>query len=247
MREKTFIKNTIIITAVMLTLAVASLFCYRSHRNKVSTVEVKGISERLVQADMAVLQISICNVGSDMHTLSTKRTKDRQIILEFLKKYDIYENDVIESGPTIYDSAPEALRANYSDRPEHNEREKQPRRISIDDKMVIYTPHIQHVKDISLGVSDLLEKGVCASVHTKYKFTKFQEVRLEMLAEAASSAQQSAIQFLKPLHKKPGKLLSMTQGGLSVASTIGNEWEEEKYIEKILRVVVHAKFSIETE
>lgn len=227
----------------MSAVAASLVFCgCRLQRNNTHTVNVKGIAERLVQADMAVLQISICNVGSDMSTLSAKRTMDRQIILDLLKKYGIEEKDVIESGPTIYDSAPDTLRARYNEAPENNE--KQTRRISIDDKMVIHTQQIQHVKDISLGISDLLEKGVCASVNTKYKFTKFQEVRLEMLSEAAASAQQSAKKFLKPLHKKPDQLLSISQGGMTVTSTIGNEWEEEKFIEKLLRVVVNAKFSI---
>jgi hypothetical protein len=66
-------------------------------------VSVKGLVERIVKSDLAIWSISFRASGDDFKTVLAQGESQKQIVLAFLKKQGVGENEIAINPPTVLD------------------------------------------------------------------------------------------------------------------------------------------------
>ncbi|MDJ1257745.1 MAG: SIMPL domain-containing protein [Candidatus Midichloria sp.] len=178
------------------------------------SVSVKGLAERVVRADSAILGvIPISETGDDLESVRDKIDIDVRKIFAYLKKYDIEDNEIEQDIMRVYDK----LAQKFYD--EHNKA----KRFSIDHQLIIKSSNVEAVHKARKNINELLKEGVTlsydgynSSYSPRYLFTKLNEVKPEMLSEAMQEAQKAIEQLLKPSNSRVGGIAS--QGAFSMYS-----------------------------
>lgn len=78
-----------------------------------------------------------------------------------------------------------------------------------------------------------------------YMYTKLNEIKPEMIAQATKNAREAAGQFAQDSKSNVGKIMSADQGWFNILSAYGSETEAEQVsIEKKVRVITTVNFSL---
>lgn len=117
-------------------------------------------------------------------------------------------------------------------------------------KISVTTNNIQKVKTASKSVTDLISMGILLQADKwaagpKYYFTKFKELKTEMLAEATQEAKNAAEQFAINSGSTVGDIRRANQGVFQILP--GNRTQEDHVFvsDKIIRVVSTVDYFLE--
>jgi hypothetical protein len=110
---------------------------------------------------------------------------------------------------------------------------------------------LQMVTDVAKNISALIEKGINISSYSpQYLYTKIEDLKIEMLAAAASNAKDRAENLAMSTGSKVGPLTYASQGVFQI--TAPHSYEVSDYgrfdtqtIEKAIKAVVTMEFAIE--
>lgn len=234
----------IVYQLVLVFVAVASGVWFAEFVKKPSVVSVKGLSEKVVAADLGLLTIRIRNENSNITELYRKSSEDRNKVLAFLKKNGIIDSEIVSCDLSVYERNKEA-RTNSAG---VIEREYY---LETSDEIKIRTSIISKIQNLKNRiVTELNADGLYANCSYSYKITNFSQIKQEMMKEASEQAIKSAQSFLYPHNMKPGKLVYLRQGEISINSddinSGDNSWSNEsESVNKKLRLVASAEFEIE--
>jgi hypothetical protein len=209
-------------------------------KNSEKFVSVRGFSERQVKSDLAVWTIEVKNVGDNLQLMQQKIEQDKNNIKEFLQKCGFKENEISFEGVAFVDK----LAREWSD-----VNKKTDRYITT----LIFTVKSDNIDLVKKSISEsynLIEKSINISGYTNYYYTKFSEIRKEMISEATKRAKEMAIEFSRDSGSKLGGIKSATQGAFSISgkdSLSENNYgsSETASIEKKIRVVVNVNYFLE--
>jgi hypothetical protein len=176
-------------------------------------VQVKGLSEREVMADLAVWPIQITLLGNDLKIIRTQIEEQKDEVIKYFKAQG-FSNDEITAGITNINDARENIYGdNYSNR--------EYRYIAKMDFTIRTTeiPKLQKALDESL---DLISKGILiGSKDTwrpiEYSFSNLNEIKPSMIEEATKKAREVAEKFALDSNSKVGKIRSANQGIFSIS------------------------------
>jgi hypothetical protein len=199
-------------------------------------VTVKGVSEKDVTADLTVWQIPISASSSSVTTAQAKIDGDLGRIRAFLAKYDITDAEIAIGGPQVQD----LLARGYS-----GDRSPNDPRFVVTQALLVQTTKIASVIRASQAVGDLVKEGVVVEWSTgpAYIFTKLNDVKPAMIAEATREARKAAQQFASDSDSKVGAIRQASQGVFSIiARTAGENTPESSQPEKTVRVVSTVQF-----
>lgn len=203
------------------------------------TVVVKGLSEREVRADLALWDIHFRTGGDDLVVLNKKMANDKQLIIEFLKSNGFKEEEIKSGTANVTDK----LARDYIDQKDIQNR------YVIGDFVSIRTTNVDLVKKTTGELSDLIKKGIIVSGDPQFHYTRFAELRPQMIAEATKSARQAAIQFANDSGAHVGHIRSANQGAFSISGKDSygdnSDYNEARSVEKKVRVVSTVTFSLE--
>lgn len=202
-------------------------------------VLIKGIAEREVKSDLAVWSLNFRNSGSDLAQLNTKMTEDRKTILEFLKNSGFAGEEIKKRDTEIIDKLAR----------EYGEQSDTVNRYIFKETFTVRTDKVDSVVQALSNLSAIIEKGVIISGTPTFYYTKFFEIRPEMIGEATQSAQKAALQFAKDSNSKVGSIRTASQGLFSITAkdTSGESSGSSEYssVEKKIRVVSTVTFNLE--
>jgi hypothetical protein len=155
-------------------------------------VTVKGVSEVNVKADIAFWAIKFSTTDNDLKTVQNKIKKSYKKILLFLKNNGIDENNVEIQRLNVVDLFSDP----YRQGPIKS-------RYIITQSIMVRTENVNAILKASQSVSDLVDAGVILSNREygnsgpTYLFTKLNDLKPKMIAEATANARKSALQFAK--------------------------------------------------
>ncbi|MCR5224559.1 MAG: SIMPL domain-containing protein [Alphaproteobacteria bacterium] len=201
-------------------------------------VEVKGLSERVVKADVAEISLKIENKNQDLTTLYEKRTADKAKVMNFLKKFDITEADIASINT---DTSEET----FTD----SESKKTEKYFKAEDTIFIKTSNLERVNELKSDIVNLSSENVLISCDCTYRFTHFQQLKLDMINEASKNAKENAISFIAPYDMHIKGVSYLRQGEVTIRaeneSEDVNSWDskEKTSPKKRVRLVVRAGFT----
>jgi len=189
-------------------------------------VTVKGLSEKEVMADRAWWSINTQINANTTEEMQSRITRLESQIKSFYKKHGFTEAEINTPSFNVYQN-------NYKDATS---------RLNGDYKLSVTTDDITKVRKAVKSTGDLISQGILLqsdpwSSGPKYYFTKFKELKKEMLAEATKEAKSAAQEFATNSGSSVGKIRRANQGVFQILP--GNRTQENEvfFPEKIVRVV----------
>lgn len=233
-------KNTTLLQALIIALGVASAgyFIGNTHlRSKAYDryVQVKGLAEREVAADVAIWPLQITLAGNDLSLLQSELKHQKSEVNDFFRSLG-FESNEIGLGPTnIIDSKAQQYGGN----------ERREFRYFASSEITVRTNNIDKIQDALDQSLSLVSKGILVSSKNtwqpiEYRFTKLNEIKPEMIEEATMKAKEVAQKFAKDSDSTVGKIKSASQGLFSIQDRDSNT----PHIKKV-RVVTTVDYLLE--
>ncbi len=202
------------------------------------SVTVKGLSERVVKSDLAQLHISFKDVGNDLTVLEAKMAKNREHVIAFAKEFGFKPEEIAMGTLKVTDRQAR----------DYGNMESKERYV-FEDRISISTNRVDDIGKVLAQLPSLINKGVVATADPVYMYTKFGELRNDMIAEATKSARNAANQFAMDSGVKVGPIRSANQGSFSIVpkdETAENQYNrsETTSLEKKIRVVSTVTFTL---
>jgi len=211
-------------------IILAGLFVGGIQRNAIMTnrsVEVKGLAEREVPADLAVWPIEVTIASNSLTSLKAQIDGQKNEVIAFFTDRQ-FAADEFAVGPTNIQDAKANI---YGGNP------NQPFRYIAKMEFTIRTGDIPKLQKALTASLDLIEDGVLLSSKDNwrpitYMFTGLNDLKPEMIEEATKNAREVAEKFAMDSNSAVGKIKSARQGIFSISDRDQNT----PYIKKV-RVV----------
>ncbi|MDR0677065.1 MAG: SIMPL domain-containing protein [Holosporaceae bacterium] len=207
-------------------------------------VEVKGLSEKVVRADVGDIHIGISNSDTDLEELYKKRVADKAKVMEFLKNHGVIDEEIVNFSMET-DEKQEEDKVTSSG----VTTTKKQKYYIANDKFTVRSKDLSKIKNIKEDMVKLLSEGVFINYTYSYRLTSFADVKMEMMKEASENAKKNAEAFIKPQGIAIGKVIYLRQGEITIRGEDETEnvesWnsKESTSINKRLRLVVRAGFA----
>ena len=211
-----------IVGAVLVIFSLVVFFSARAFSAQQSYVEVKGLSEKIVKADVAIWSINFDVKSNDVDSLYANIQKDTNSIKSFLLAKGFDETEINIAPVNIYqDTYRDSLF-----------------RYNSTTQLSVYTKKVDLVKSSSKDTLILVKDGITMSQNSiTFEFSDINSVKPEMLAEAIKNAKDTAAQFAKESGSRLGSVARGNQGVFDITDKDPGSPEYKK-----IRVVSTLRF-----
>lgn len=201
--------------------------------NAANKVEVRGLAEREVKADVALWPLKMVVTGDDLSALQRKLEADSKTVVDFLLSQGLKDDEVSRGRMEVTD----LLASNYrSEGASHN-------RFIVYASITVRSRRAELVQTISNSIGSVIRSGVVfsqdsgGSLSPYFVFTKLNEIKPDMLAESTRNARAAAEQFAHDSGEPLGRMLRAEQGIFSILPADDTGEMESKQLIKKIRVV----------
>ena len=186
-----------IISLVLLAFSAVFFFAAQNFSKQGSYVEVKGLSEKIVKADVAIWSINFEVKSNNVDSLYADIEKNVATIKTFLKEKGFEESEInVAPVNTYQDTYKEALF-----------------RYNSTTQLSVYTKKVDLVKSASKDTLILVKNGIVMNQNSvNFEFSDINSIKPEMLAEALKNAKETAGQIAKESGSSLGGLHRGNQG-----------------------------------
>ncbi|MGE7198472.1 SIMPL domain-containing protein [Brevundimonas naejangsanensis] len=198
------------------------------------SVTVRGLAEKDVKADLAVLPIRFTTSGDVLSEVQSRIDGDLAIVRQFLKAQG-YPDDAVDLGQLgVADTRSR----------EYMSQTGGPRFI-LTQTVIVRTTNVDRVQTTTRNLNDLVRQGVVLQDFNgpSYIFTKLNDVRPAMIAEATAAARSGAEQFAKDSGAPLGPIKTAGQGSFEILSRDGTG-DEAGTPNKKVRVVTTISYRL---
>ncbi|MEM6828183.1 MAG: SIMPL domain-containing protein [Pseudomonadota bacterium] len=196
------------------------------------SVTVRGLAERDVTADLATWTISYSANSPDLANAQSKVRQDTDAIRAFFKDLGFPEEALQPTGANV---------SSYTNRGVTT--------FTVRQRLSLRTQDIERAQKAVAQQFDLVGRGVLLEEGSgmSYSFTKLNEIKPEMVAEATRDARASAQQFAEDSGADVGAIKNATQGYFSIEARDGSTggWGKADSPFKKVRVVTTVNFSLD--
>jgi len=172
------------------------------------SVTVRGLAEREVLADLATWTLAYSAQGETLKAVQADIDKDTQAIKTFFKELGFATDELRPTGVGVN---------------QYNNNYGKPV-LNIRQRIALRTDNIELAQEAVSQQFDLIRRGGVLEEGSgmSYTFTKLEEVKPEMVAEATQDARRAAQQFAQDSGANVGGIKSATQGYFSIRSRDGD-------------------------
>ena len=199
------------------------------------SVTVRGLSERVVKADLAVLPLKFATAGDDLQAVQADVDADTAAVRKFLAAQG-YQSSEIDLG-----------RLEVTDQfAREYQQQNVAARYRVAQTVIVRTNNVDRVQATTRQLDELIRQGVVLQDYAgpSYLFTKLNDVRPAMIAEATASARSGAQQFAKDAGADLGGIRSATQGSFEILGRDDIGYEANSQVFKKLRVVTTVSYQL---
>lgn len=207
-------KNKIIFGALIALGFLLLGLCIKSaageFANKDRNVSVRGLSERVVDADKVTWPIVTKELGNDLTAIYARIQSTNQRITRFLKDNGLADSEFSINPPTVEDRM-----ANAYDNRDVNER------YLVTNVIVVNSSKVDLVRKLINKQSELMRDGIALVADnyqypTTFDFTGLNDIKPGMITEATENARVAAERFAQDSHSSLGKIVTAGQGQFSI-------------------------------
>lgn len=209
-KEKRIIGPALVAAAIafgMLALGLCIKGGIDNFANKDRKVKVKGLAERQVDADKVTWTMNLQESGDELKPIFASLNTKVASLHAFLKEKGV------EGKATVSASS-----ANVDDNMANAWGNNRPLfRYSVNRSVTVTSKDTKFIDELMSKTDELLDRNVIlSSSYANYEYTKFQELKPDMMAEAISNAEKTAKQFAENSHSKINKIVEAGQGEFSI-------------------------------
>lgn len=160
-------------------------------------VEVKGLSEKIVKADVAIWSMNFEVKSNDIDSLYANIDNNTKAIKSFLLAKGFEESEINVAPVNIYQDTYTGSLFRYNS----------------GNQLSVYTKKVDLVKSASKDTLSLVKEGVTLNQNSiEFQFSDINSIKPEMLAEAIKNAKVSAKQFAEESGSRLGSISRGNQG-----------------------------------
>ena len=197
-------------------------------------VTVKGLAERDVQADLAVLPLRFTASGDVLADVQARIDRDLGVVRGFLTAQGYPESAVSLGRLEVADTQSREWGSQNA-----------PARFILAQTVIVRTNDVDRVQGTTRALNELVRQGVVLQDFSgpSYVFTGLNAVRPEMIAEATAAARSGAEQFTEDSGAALGPIRQATQGSFEILARDEVEMESSSP-EKKIRVVTTVVYQL---
>ncbi len=190
-----FISGAIVIFSLLLSTAV--FLSAQDFSKQGSYVEVKGLSEKIVKADIAIWSLSFEVKSNDVETLYSDIEKNITTIKSFLTEKGFDTSEINVAPVNIYQDTYRDAAFRYNST----------------NQISVYTKKVDLAKSTSNETLLLVKRGVVLNQNNiSFEFSDINSIKPEMLADAIKNARDTASQFADNSGSSVGSVTRGNQG-----------------------------------
>jgi hypothetical protein len=211
-----------IISGGMLIFSVVFFISARNFSQQGKYVEVKGLSERIVKADVAIWSLNFDVKSNDIEPLYASIDKNTKAVQAFLLAKGFDASEINVAPVNIYQDTYSGSLFRYNSTTQ----------------LSVYTKKVDLVKSASKDTLSLVKEGVTLNQNSiEFQFSDINSIKPEMLAEAVKNAKVSAEQFAT---ESGSHLGAISRGNQGVFDIVDKDPGSPEY--KKIRVVSSLRF-----
>ena len=172
-------------------------------------VTVKGSAEKIVDADLVVWPLSQTVGGNELGAVQTQLDANTATIGSFLTSAGFKEDEIVVSPPRLEDR----WAYSYGDN-------RPPERYRYSNTVTLRTSRVKEALVALRRSGDIVAKGVMLNTEEgggpEFDYTKLNDIKPALIAEATEAARKSAEQFAKDSGAQLGGIRSANQGIVSI-------------------------------
>ncbi|RKF18961.1 SIMPL domain-containing protein [Altericroceibacterium spongiae] len=171
------------------------------------SVTVRGLAERDVTADLATWTLTYSEQGTNLQQVQASIDRDTATIRKFFSDLGIPDEALQPAGAGVNQSLRNGVQT-----------------VTINQRLQLRTTDIAKARKAVASQFDLVRQGVVLQEGSgmEYSFTRLNEIKPEMVAEATRDARAAAEQFAKDSDTQVGGIKNATQGYFSVQPRDGD-------------------------
>lgn len=185
-------------------LALGLIFAVKTGTANVTKdkISVTGSAYQVVKSDSARFEFEIVARKSDKKAAYNTVKAQIPVVMDYLEEKGITDIEVKASnGYNSYKYTPNGNVTN--DIAYYN----------LSQPIVIKSDNVQKIKDVSVDIQSLLDKGIDINVmQPEYFYSKLADLKVQLLQDATTDAKDRATAMLKATHNRPGKIQSVQMG-----------------------------------
>jgi len=224
---------------ISIALVIAGFFIGNMHKTGKKYdrfVQVKGLSQREVKADLAVWPINITLTANDLRSLKSEIETQNNEVYNFFIAQGFDKNELTKGNTNISDTRADRYNTSY----QTNEF-----RYLAKSEFTVRTSDIDKLQKALSESLELMSKGILlGSKNTwrpiEYIFTGLNELKPSMIEEATKNAREVAEKFARDSDSQVGEIRMARQGLFTI-----NDRDENTPQIKIVRVVSTIDFQLE--
>ena len=203
--------------------------------NRGRQVPVRGLSERTVEANSVTWPIVTKEMGNDLIDIYNRIQATNAKITEFLKANGLKDSEFTVNPPQVEDRIANTYTNDSQIRT----------RYLVTNVIVVSSSQVKLVNTLIDKQPELMRQGIAVvagdyQYRTSYEYTKLNDIKPEMIAEATEAARLAADRFAADSHSKLGKIQTASQGQF----TIEDRDQYTPYIKNV-RVVTSITYALE--
>lgn len=198
------------------------------------TVQVRGAAEIPATADLATWSLNVTVSGDDLAAVQQDMNASLAKIRAFLAQHGIKPNELENAGLSVNDARANPYSNNASGV-----------RFTVQGGVMVRTANLTGIAEAKNALGDLVGQGVVLtnSYGPNYQFTKLNEAKPQLIAEATKAARAAAEQFAKDSGAQVGGIRRAAQGSVQILGRDSFLGENEQP-QKILRVVTTVDYDL---
>jgi len=224
-----------IIAATVLAIGIAVGGCFVGHglfdfRGSARSVEVRGLAERQVKADIAVWTVRHGATAPSLTEAQAQINRNAEGLKKFYAENGIKDEEIMVGDGSVWEDRRNDGTVFYN----------------VERSLIVRTKNIDVVQKANQKVYDLVSDGIIIrSATPRYTFTGLNAIKPDMIGEATKNAREAAARFAQDSGAQVGAILSANQGLFSIAARDGGGNEDEgTFVDKTVRVVTTVNFMI---
>ncbi len=241
MKNNPYLVPISVLSAAMIICSIIVASTWRANAMKDQTITVTGSAKKDIISDLGFLRGTLSASASSAQAAFQEMNSKKPLLIDYLASKG-FPKDKISfftiNGYPIYEISSTGMQTsnivgyNYSQRIE------------------ISSTDVQKIKDISLDISSLINKGVNFMVEMpEYHYTKIADLKIEIQAMAANDAMKRAEKIAASTDRSLGPLRTARMGVLQITPKFSNVVSDYgvndlSSIEKEIVAVVTASFEI---